>query len=52
MRQFDVSNAFLHGVLSEEVYMKHPQGYTNAKFPHYIYKLDKALYGLKQAPGA
>jgi hypothetical protein len=52
IRQIDIQNAFLHGWLSEDVYMTQSPRFIDPQFPHYICKLHKALYGLKQAPRA
>ena len=47
--KFDVKNDFLHGEISEKIYMDSPPGMTNSIGMN-VCNLKKTLYGLKQSP--
>lgn len=52
VKHIDIATAFLHGQISEEIYMKQPKGFVKPHEAHLVCKLQKGLYGLKQAARA
>lgn len=52
LQQLDVKNTFLHGHLSETVYMHQSLGFRDSHHPNYVCLLQKYLYSFKQSPHA
>ena len=50
--QMDVMSVFFNGILEEEFYIEHPEGFFDANNKNMVCRLHKDLYGLKQAPSA
>ncbi len=44
----DVTTAFLHGILKEEIYLEKTEGHVAKVQEKKVYRLHKSLYGLKQ----
>ena len=49
IESLDVHSAYLYGKLTEEIYMKQPEGFRVPGQEHKVLRLLHALYGLKQA---
>lgn len=50
LQQFDFETAFLNGTMTEDVYMKIPDGFRGTVPPNKVLKLAKSMYGTRQAP--
>jgi hypothetical protein len=52
IHQMDVKTMFLNGIIEEEVYIKHLEGFDTFDKESHVGRLKRELYGLKQAPCA
>jgi hypothetical protein len=50
--QINVKNAFLNGVIHDEISVRQPLDFDNLKYSDRVYKLSNILYGLRQASWA
>jgi hypothetical protein len=42
----DMKSAFLNGPIKEEVYVEHPPGFEDDRYPGHMNKLSKVVMGL------
>ena len=49
VKHYDVKTAFLNGELTEEIYMRQPEGFIEIGNENMVCKLNKSIYGLKQS---
>jgi hypothetical protein len=47
LKQYDITNAFVHAAIDRDIYMRMPRGY---QIPGTLLKVQKALYGLRISP--
>ena len=50
LQQMDGKTAFLNGELTEEVFMKQPEGFVEKGKENLVCRLKRSIYGLKQSP--
>ncbi len=49
LTQLDVKTVFLYGDVTEELYVRQPEGFITPGKEKWVYRLHKGLYGLKQS---
>lgn len=52
IRQLDIKNGFLYGVIDEDILISQPPRFIHPSFPNHVCHLNKSFYGLKLAPRA